>query len=217
MMDLFVSEEAVLVIGDGCSVRLQYPSWRELLERLTALAVEIATDRGVAFNPNPIQAREEPLQYAGSIKTFIHTCDGKLDKYYGLLSGEFRQRDVDYSFHQQLVKIPSRGILTTNYDPSLDVALELTDRSTTTGDRFLIIEDGSARLVSEFLASLNRGSAIARRIAHLHGRHNQRCETRTGSRRRDRTGAFPGTNGRVSRCPSFRPPPRSPPGRASAA
>ena len=172
MMELFVSEEAVLVIGAGCSVRLQYPSWPALLEKLTALASEIAADRSAAFNPDATQARDYPLQYAGSIKTFIETCDGRLDKYYGLLSGEFKQRDVD-SFHQQLVQIPARGILTTNYDPSLDVALEMTDRSTTTADRFLIIEDDSARLVSEFLASLNRGSGIPRRIAHLHGRYNQ--------------------------------------------
>jgi len=111
------------------------------------------------------------LKYADEIKQFIHGCDGRLDKYYNLLSAEFEDRDID-DFHRLLVKIPSRGILTTNYDPSLDLALKQTDRSMMT-DRFLVLEDDSTSRVAEFLASLNRNSGVPRRIAHLHGRFDR--------------------------------------------
>jgi hypothetical protein len=112
------------------------------------------------------------LRYADEIKGFINVCDGRLDRYYSFLSGEFGERPVD-DFHRLLVKIPSRGILTTNYDPSFDRALMQTDRSTMTADRSLVLEDDSTRSVSDFLASLNRGSGVPRRIAHLHGRFDR--------------------------------------------
>jgi hypothetical protein len=172
MVDLFVSEETVLVIGAGCSVRLKYPTWPALLSKLAALAAEVANDHGAEFHPDETHVREDPLRYAGWIKAFIQRCDVKLDKYYGFLSGEFGEKEID-PFHRLLVKIPSRGILTTNYDPSLDLALMTTDRSMMTADRALVIEDDSARRVSEFLASLNRDSGIPRRIAHLHGRYDR--------------------------------------------
>src|SRR5690348_462764 len=172
MVELFVSQEAVLIIGSGCSVRLKYPTWQGLLAKLTDLAHSIAADHGTQFvsvEPHPPQ---DLLRYADEIKRFINGCDGKLDKYYNLLSAEFGDRDID-DFHRLLVKLPSRGILTTNYDPSLDVALMQTDRSTVTADRFLVLEDDSTLRVAEFLASLNRDSGVPRRIAHLHGRFDR--------------------------------------------
>ena len=172
MVELFVSQEPVLIIGSGCSVQLKYPTWQGLLAKLTDLAHSIAADHGTQFvsvEPHPPQ---DLLRYADEIKRFINGCDGKLDKYYNLLSAEFGDRDID-DFHRLLVKLPSRGILTTNYDPSLDVALMQTDRSTVTADRFLVLEDDSTLRVAEFLASLNRDSGVPRRIAHLHGRFDR--------------------------------------------
>ena len=172
MMDLFISQEPVLIIGSGCSVRLNYPTWPGLLSKLADLARSVAADHDTMFLPVEPDPPQDLLRYAGEIKGFINGCDGRLDRYYGFLSGEFGERDID-DFHRLLVKLPSRGILTTNYDPSLDLALMLTDRSMITADRFLVIEDDSTRRVSEFLASLNRDSGVPRRIAHLHGRYDR--------------------------------------------
>ena len=172
MVKLFVSQEPVLIIGSGCSVRLKYPTWPGLLANLTGLAHRIASDRGKEFRPVEPDPPQDLLRYADEIKRFINVCDGRLDRYYGFLSGEFGERPVD-DFHRLLVKIPSRGILTTNYDPSLDLALMQTDRSTMTADRSLVLEDDSTRSVSDFLASLNRDSGVPRRIAHLHGRFDR--------------------------------------------
>lgn len=33
MVELFVSQEPVLIIGSGCSVRLKYPTWQGLLAK----------------------------------------------------------------------------------------------------------------------------------------------------------------------------------------
>ena len=172
MVDLFVSEETILVIGAGCSVRLKYPTWRALLSRLESLAAEIAKDHGTEFHPDAGQARKDPLRYADGIRAFIYRCDLKLDRYYGFLSREFGRREID-TFHRLLVELPSRGILTTNYDPCLEEALARTHRSVIAADPFLVIEDDSVGLVSEFLASLNRNSGAPRRIAHLHGRYDR--------------------------------------------
>jgi hypothetical protein len=172
MVELFKSQEPVLIIGAGCSVRLQYPTWQGLLAKLTDLAQSVAADHSTQFvsvEPHPPQ---DLLRYADEVKRFINGCDGKLDKYYNFLSVEFGDRNID-DFHRLLVKLPSRGILTTNYDPSLDVALMQSDRSTVTADRFLVLEDDSTLRVAEFLASLNRDSGVPRRIAHLHGRFDR--------------------------------------------
>src|SRR5690348_6400243 len=92
MIKLFASEETVLVIGSGCSARLEYPTWPTLLTKLAALAEEVANAYGAEFHPDDAQAREDPLRYAGLIKAFIQGCDGKLDRYYNLLFGEFEER-----------------------------------------------------------------------------------------------------------------------------
>src|SRR5580658_6583711 len=113
MMDLFVSNEPVLIIGSGCSVRLKYPTWPGLLSKLADLARSIAADHDIEFLSEEPDPPQNFLRYAGEIKGFINRCDGRLDKYYSFLSGEFGERDID-TFHRLLVKIPSRGILTTN-------------------------------------------------------------------------------------------------------
>jgi hypothetical protein len=172
MLKLFVSQEPVLIIGSGCSARLKYPTWPGLLANLAGLAQRIGSDHGREFRPVEPEPPQDLLRYADEIKQFIKVCDGGLDRYYNFLSVEFKERPVD-DFHRLLVKIPSRGILTTNYDPSLDRALMETDRSMMTADRSLVLEDDSTRSVSEFLASLNRDSGIPRRIAHLHGRFDR--------------------------------------------
>ena len=126
MMDLFISQEPVLIIGSGCSVRLKYPTWPGLLSKLADLARGVAADHDTTFLPIEPDPPQDLLRYAREIKGFINRCDGRLDKYYSFLSGEFGERDID-TFHRLLVKLPSRSILTTNYDPSLDLALMLTD------------------------------------------------------------------------------------------
>jgi hypothetical protein len=121
MMDLFVSQEPVLIIGSGCSVRLKYPTWPGLLSKLADLARSVAADHDTEFRPVEADPPQDLLRYAGEIKEFIDRCDGRLDKYYSFLSAEFGERVID-TFHRLLVRLPSRGILTTNYDPSLDYA-----------------------------------------------------------------------------------------------
>ncbi|HTU47273.1 MAG TPA: SIR2 family protein [Bryobacteraceae bacterium] len=172
MVELFVSKEPVLIIGSGCSVRLKLSNLAGFAKEAHGPRPRFAADHDKQFLSVMPHDPQEYLRYADEIKRFINGCDGKLDKYYNLLSAEFGDRDID-DFHRLLVKLPSRGILTTNYDPSLDVALMQTDRSTVTADRFLVLEDDSTLRVAEFLASLNRDSGVPRRIAHLHGRFDR--------------------------------------------
>jgi hypothetical protein len=170
MLELFMSGEAILVIGAGCSSRLGYPTWTQLLAELTRLARQIAADSGLNFTVDSALERDDPLVYARVIKAWIQKSTGRLDRYYGLLWQQFKDKPID-AFHELLVKLPSRGILTTNYDPSLDIALMKVDRPLT--DSYLVIEDDCASRVSEFLTSLNKGTSVPRRIAHLHGRFDR--------------------------------------------
>jgi hypothetical protein len=68
MMDLFVSQEPVLIIGSGCSVRLKYPTWPGLLSKLADLARSVAADHDTEFRPVEADPPQDLLRYAGEIK-----------------------------------------------------------------------------------------------------------------------------------------------------
>ena len=70
-----------------------------------------------------------------------------------------------------LVSLPFRGILTTNYDTVLEAALGEIEHESAS-DNSLVIDEGSAGRVHEFLMAMNNDKRMTRRIAHLHGTFN---------------------------------------------
>ena len=166
LIELVASGEAILIVGAGSSVRVDYPDWPGLLKELEDLASRWIDD----FKANEEKRENDPLVYAEELKSYIGNATDNLERYYALLQNLFSPKNPPCEdFHKRLVLLPFRGILTTNYDTVLEAALgEIEPPSAY--DNSLIIDHGSAGRVHEFLMSMNNDKRMTRRIAHLHGK-----------------------------------------------
>ena len=151
-----------------------YPDWPDLLKELEDLAIRV--DNG--FKPNEGKRKSDPLAYAEDIKSHIHDKTGCLGEYHDWLYELFQPKFPAYDeFHRLLVKLPVRGILTTNYDTVLKEALLKKKRETEEQDGKVILIDETPlvigadppRLIHEFLLARSNDPKIPQRIAHLHG------------------------------------------------
>lgn len=165
LIDLVVSGEAVLIVGSGSSARLGYVTWNGLIEELENLA----NGCGEGLDQ---RRKNDLLVYAEDIKLHICNKTGSLSRYHGCLYNLFRRRSPPCDdFHKMLVSLPFRGILTTNYDTVLEAALGEIEHESAS-DNSLVIDEGSAGRVHEFLMAMNNDKRMTRRIAHLHGTFN---------------------------------------------
>jgi hypothetical protein len=162
-LELIASGEAIGFVGAGLSVELGYPTWIELSSRLTTLANEIATFAA----PSGCTPDKAP-EYADAIKDFILIKAGSLDRYWNFLGREFEQRDPSFTRLQcDLMRLPLKAFITSNYDPSLECACAEVFRG---HDPFSItIHPERAHLISKFLVRLSENSNAGPGIAHLHG------------------------------------------------
>ena len=163
------SQESVLVVGAGMSNRLGYPTWGELLDHLHELVATLGKEHNRPFSKPP-DWTTNPLSYADSLRSHVQACTNNLDRYHSFLRRTFDFKGAD-TLHRQLVALPFRGIVTTNYDPSLDHALAVNEPSRAVDNHFVVDRD-HAHDVSDFVASLRHRGFRRRQIAHLHGRFN---------------------------------------------
>ena len=164
LIELVASGEAVLIVGAGSSARVGYVTWDGLLEELENLANRC----GEGLD----QSRKgDPLAYAQDIKSHISNKTD-ISRYHNLLYNLFRRKSPPCDdFHKMLVSLPFRGILTTNYDTVLEAALGEIEHESAS-DNSLVIDEGSAARVHEFLMAMNNDKRMTQRIAHLHGTFN---------------------------------------------
>ena len=163
LIELVVSGEAVLIVGAGSSVRVDYVDWSGLLKELESLAIECGKD----FEKNDKMRENAPLEYVEKIKSHIFKKKGNLKRYYAKIDDLFNTQTPFQWIHEMLVSLPFRGILTTNYDMVLEAVL--VEKDPLPGpSRSLIIDEDSAGRVREFLMALIDRN-MPRRIAHLHG------------------------------------------------
>ena len=163
LIDLVASGEATLIVGAGSSARVGYVTWKRLLEELEDLANRCGTGLDQA-------RKDDKLAYAEDIKSHIQNKTENLSRYYALLENLFSPKEPPFEdFHRQLVALPFRGILTTNYDTVLEAALGELEPPFAYDNSF-VIDENSAGRVHEFLMAMNNDKRITRRIAHLHGK-----------------------------------------------
>ena len=174
LIELVASGEAILIVGAGSSVRVGYPDWPNLLKQLEDLAIRVGND----FKPDEEKRKKDPLVYAEDIKSHIHNKTGCLGEYHDWLYELFQPKFPAFDeFHRLLVKLPVRGILTTNYDTVLKEALlkkkreteEKEEKASLIDETPLVIGKDPPRLIHEFLLARNNDPKIPQRIAHLHG------------------------------------------------
>lgn len=198
LTDLVLSGESVALVGAGFSSACGFPGWRGLLKALRRRAEEI--------NPSWDfdQVPESPLEYADRIHECIASASGS-ETFSTEVGRVFRQAEQamemgtaglpDHGsgdpstsssklgfqqFHMQLVQLPFRGILTTNYDRLVEEALVQAGRCSQSPIP-VPVWGGDPILISQAI----RGLAVAdllEHVIHLHGDYRQlRTVILTGS------------------------------------
>ena len=168
LIELVASGKAVLLVGAGSSKRVGYPDWRGLLKKLEDLTVEL----GYGFKRDKEKLEKSPLKYAQEIKTHICRNSGE-ERYHVLLEKLFEFMQINPridEFHQTLVSLPFRRILTTNYDMVLEAALENVGQKPAHRNSLIIHQDFAGQ-VTKYIRDLN-GPKTPQRIVHLHGRYD---------------------------------------------
>ena len=169
LIDACVSQESVLVAGAGLSKRLGYPLWNELLGDLRELAVSLAVRSDGQLEASA-DCAADPLCYADHLRKRLEACPNGLDRYHAFLRKHFETRGRRDALHRQLIELPFRGIVTTNYDPALDD--ELAASQPGNSDCHFVVDQEHAPDVARFLSSLRLRASHPRQVAHLHGRFN---------------------------------------------
>jgi SIR2-like domain len=170
MFSLIGSGDAIAFVGAGLSVgpKLNYPTWSQLLRKLSQRANEIA--------PFTHPVGEGALWYAEEIMQHFKRHDA-LAEFKSILCREYSPRDEVNSSptHERLIRLPFRAFVTTNYDGCLEQALNeyVVSQSGRPEPNLCVIikANGQDRhMVSRFLRSLVDPPGTNRRyVAHMHG------------------------------------------------
>jgi hypothetical protein len=169
--ELILSEQAVLVVGAGSSVELGYPTWTQLLDKLEQLAESCGNN----FQRNDDEKKYDPLGYVDKIMEHIEKKQGNLNKYKKEITSLFspsRASSPFNEFHVNLVGLPFKGILTTNYDTVLESALRANSNKDYGVISPLIVDEAMPVPVSDFFFSLD-SIQLPKRVLHLHGYHER--------------------------------------------
>lgn len=164
---LICGERALLFAGAGVAIPAGFPSWTKLLEGLEGICDVV----GTGFVRDAGARKSSPIEYADVLKAHIQTCAGDLSRYTDYLVNEFRRLPRLQEFHRDLVLLPFRGFVTTNYESTIESALSLIEHQPP--DKTVIL-GGPGPLTREFHASLI--PALGRKpgqrlVAHIHGHY----------------------------------------------
>ncbi len=168
LVALIASGDAVLFVGAGSSKMAGFPTWAELILKLEQLAAECGdgfdTDQDI-FKKGPT----EFLAYLSKIKTHIRDRMGNDDTYNTFLTRTFSGESgfTVLEMHHQLVRLPFRGIVTTNYDFVLEAALARDFRDSGHNNSLAYGID-APYLIYELLRKLTIAGQ-QRQVLHIHG------------------------------------------------
>jgi hypothetical protein len=165
LVELIRHNRALLFAGAGFAVPAGFPSWTGLLSELE----ELCDASGPGFARDAVAIDQDPLRYADAIKAHIEHATGNLERYYAHLARRFSARPSLDRFHHDIVALPFRGFITSNYEPTLEAALAFAEPEPV--DKFVIVPRTPGGFVREFHQSLT--GTGARLVAHIHGYYRQ--------------------------------------------
>ena len=160
---LLKARRPLLLAGAGASAKLGYPTWAELVKQLAD-----------EFAPT-LQLSDDYLGDVDKIKA--HADDtGRSDEYFKRLDRLFcpdPAQGIDSRFHRQLISLGFCGLITTNFDQTLEHACiaEYTDSTGPHRCESVDLRADRPYLVFDFLRGLG-ASPRHTRVLHLHGLHS---------------------------------------------
>lgn len=166
LLDSIERGDTVLFAGAGISVPAGFPSWSGLLKALE----EMCDSVGEGFVRNELARDGDPLIYVDAIKTHVATCKGSLDRYEAELCRLFGAAPQIQPFHEDLVALPFRAFITTNYERTIETALALTEFEPS--EKSVVIGSDYRTLALNFIRSLT-SMQKGRLVAHIHGWYKQ--------------------------------------------
>jgi len=149
-------------VGAGCSKKLDYMSWDELVQIALVEAIK-KKDPGVDLDIYSYK-KDDLLWYAEILKSYLSNVE-----FYAIINNNYGpKRKMDHLFFQNLIKIPFRHFITTNYDIILE---HTSNRLRERVESFSWDEKDKLR---NFYQSINNSSDQAvRYIFHIHGIYNK--------------------------------------------
>ena len=178
-MPLLSARRPLLLAGAGASAVLGYPLWGDLVRRL---AVEFAPE--LAFSDDNLADVDRIASVAADA--------GRADEYFKWLDRTFCAEGAartDLRFHRRLISLGFCGLITPNFDPTLEQACiaEYTADAGVHRCEPVDLTDNRPYRVFDFLRSLG-ASPRHDRVLHLHGLHSAPKRLILGAR--DYVGAY---------------------------
>ena len=159
LADLVGGGHAITLVGAGSSVSAGYPTWSQLLKQLGDVAEKCLA----GFT---LRSGAEPLESAQAIRDWIVRERGR--EYFDAAFGRLFVRDPALTpFHDDLLRLPFRGYITTNYDTTLEEAAVSSGRVPSRPNA-VPVWASDPRLVDRAVRALTNGNCLEH-IIHLHG------------------------------------------------
>jgi hypothetical protein len=161
LLTLLRGQRMLLFVGAGLSLELGYPLWNDYL---ASLEKELGAKA---------PSTENPLERAEWIKHSFEAAQRSLD-YFAHIQQTFGPKSASSHtpLQRALVRLGFRGVITTNFDPSLENAISAenlaADRSACTA---LDLGDPRSFSVFDFFRLTSRGNTTEF-VLHLHGVHD---------------------------------------------
>lgn len=168
LLRLVSQESPLLFVGAGCSALIGYPTWGKLIKEIEKLAINCGGD----ISSETVQTNLDFISYAEILKEHIRSSKGNCYRYYALIENLFKPRSecsID-DFHRNLVQLPFSGIVTTNYDVSLEDAILAVNQGRVRYPS-LVVPPMNPSSIMKFFKSLN-SSGVLEHVLHIHGKYD---------------------------------------------
>jgi tetratricopeptide (TPR) repeat protein len=150
------------LVGAGSSVRAGYPTWGQLIDSLKVRV--LATHPDKSDHVEDLISGCDFLVLAAELRVLLGTLE-----YNTFMTEMFSPRQPSFQqFHKDLLRLPFRHILTTNYDPILELA-----HAAAFDTPAVAINASNAPDLGNFIQQSGISRGYGRRFhVHLHGRYD---------------------------------------------
>jgi hypothetical protein len=171
LIELIATGESIALVGAGVSIAAKYDSWPKLLEKLELRAKEIRD--GLRLTRRTGEPREY-LAIAQQLREHISPPPASRESWHTEIGRLFSRQPETVlgdltSLHRDLVNLPFRAFLTTNFEEVIETALTNFHPATPRVEGVAIWNSPNSRLVSHALRGIAEPTDGTKYVLHLHG------------------------------------------------